>query len=677
MNLSVIHRIAGGYLFVFICLIVISIAGLNRITNINVGLQQVAHQAVPVSQLSAKVAAQLASVNLMMNQHYNSFDRKQLTVLEEAIEKVKSDYFESSQQLSTMLANIEGSGEELKRLKTVTDKTPKTLSDIKQLMTMHSDALRSLSMIDNIKVRIADVQKELQASFVEVRQQTLSAEEDKLITEAESRNNFGLGLSKQLLLVHEIEDYHNLKKEFSAWVNAYADFAMRLRALRLASTNRELALSIKNNVNNTISLINIVVDFNKGRGLLSSQLSYLSEKQLMVANLAANEKILQELRADIDIISVFTQGYSDKVASAAESDVEGGRTIILMISGIAIFAGVIMAWLVTNSIRRPLHRIVNVLKTIATGDLTQDVKINRKDEFGRLQRSAFSLNDGFKNMILAIQNQLSSILSSVKETRDISEHTTVTVGDQKQQTDMVVAAVHEMTATTHEIAKNAEGTFAKMVEVHEQAEIGQNEVTENTDQIMALQSEIEHTGSMINQLDENVHQIEEILQVISAIAGQTNLLALNASIEAARAGEQGRGFAVVADEVRTLAGRTRASTEEIRSKIDALLSGSQNAVNAVQASQQKTVHSVEKAKQIHQRISDIVEMVSHARDLNMQIATAAEQQSLTTVEINQNVTRISELTEDTAKGAERNKKQVEELHATAQELELLVDKFKL
>ncbi|WOD06322.1 methyl-accepting chemotaxis protein [Marinomonas sp. GJ51-6] len=168
----------------------------------------------------------------------------------------------------------------------------------------------------------------------------------------------------------------------------------------------------------------------------------------------------------------------------------------------------------------------------------------------------------------------------------------------------------------------------------------------------------EQTGQaieVIKNLDSSVTSIEDIIGAITDIADQTNLLALNAAIEAARAGEQGRGFAVVADEVRTLATKTQESTLEIQEKISSMVADSKRAVDVMNQSEEKVTLSLEQARISDGTIAQFEEKMNEVRELSYLIATAAEEQAQTTAELEGNLTRISNLTDETNQKAESAK----------------------
>lgn len=195
--------------------------------------------------------------------------------------------------------------------------------------------------------------------------------------------------------------------------------------------------------------------------------------------------------------------------------------------------------------------------------------------------------------------------------------------------------------------------------------------------VRSLADSIDGAVEEVRGLEIAASNIESILQVINEIAEQTNLLALNAAIEAARAGDSGRGFAVVADEVRTLAQRTQESTTEIKVKIDELQKGAQNVSDAMQHSQSGVNASVEHAEQASQSLEQIRVTVATISDMNLQIATAAEEQSLVSEEINQNTNRIKDACDQVASIASNTEQGMTEQASCVSRQDELLKQFKI
>jgi methyl-accepting chemotaxis protein len=251
------------------------------------------------------------------------------------------------------------------------------------------------------------------------------------------------------------------------------------------------------------------------------------------------------------------------------------------------------------------------------------------------------------------------------------------VEKQNTETDMVAAALNEMTASVQEVANHAHQAADSARQADEDASAGNKVVGETMESIRTLAGEVENAAEVIGQLEADSEAIGTVLDVIRGIAEQTNLLALNAAIEAARAGEQGRGFAVVADEVRTLASRTQQSTEEIQEMIERLQGGARNAVGVMSTSRERAQHSVEAAEQARQSLQGISQAITSINDMNTHIASAAEQQSASVSEINNNVENITHVCETTSRGTAALSDATDELAALNRQLDGLVKQFKV
>jgi methyl-accepting chemotaxis protein len=237
---------------------------------------------------------------------------------------------------------------------------------------------------------------------------------------------------------------------------------------------------------------------------------------------------------------------------------------------------------------------------------------------------------------------------SVSHVARVIEDTAGRAGQQRQMTDMVATAVHEMGLTVQEIARNASEAAHASQAARNEAGQARQVVGQSVAHIEKMSDEIGSAAHAVTELAGQVASIDQVLAVIRGISEQTNLLALNAAIEAARAGEMGRGFAVVADEVRTLASRTQASTDEIQQMIGRLKQGAETAVGSMRAGQAATEVGVEASQHTGQSLGAISDQIERISEMNGQVATATEEQTSVTEEINRNVQGIADLAQATA-----------------------------
>ncbi|KIZ49586.1 histidine kinase, partial [Pseudomonas oryzihabitans] len=267
-------------------------------------------------------------------------------------------------------------------------------------------------------------------------------------------------------------------------------------------------------------------------------------------------------------------GIADKLTAIQQefraADVAGARQLLLIWLAVAIALGLTCAWLITRSIVKPLQDTVTLAKQVANGDFTHQQQVTRKDELGALQTSMQGMTGNLRRLIGEVRDGVVQVASAAEQLSAVTEQTSAGVQSQKVETDQIATAMQEMTATTHEVARNAGNAAKSALEASRQAQQGEQSVSKAVDQIEVLAREMESTKAAMATLRGHADSIGGVLDVIKAVSEQTNLLALNAAIEAARAGEAGRGFAVVADEVRGLAQRTRSSTDEIAQLITGL-----------------------------------------------------------------------------------------------------------
>lgn len=255
--------------------------------------------------------------------------------------------------------------------------------------------------------------------------------------------------------------------------------------------------------------------------------------------------------------------------------------------------------------------------------------------------------------------------------------TTIAAGtrDQFSRTDQVATAMEEMSATAQEVARHAATAASSADGAEKAAQRGESTMQATIETIKAVRAEIAATAAVIQQLEADSGQIGQVLDVIRGVAEQTNLLALNAAIEAARAGDAGRGFAVVADEVRTLAQRTAASTAEINQIIAAVQRGALDAVSAIGSGERQSEQGLAQVIEAGEALKHISEAVESIRDMNHQIATAAEEQNSVVDDISRNVVQIREIGHDNQQNVERTAQASERLHGISADMGRLMSRM--
>lgn len=365
--------------------------------------------------------------------------------------------------------------------------------------------------------------------------------------------------------------------------------------------------------------------------------------------------------------------------AAVESDLTYSRS--QLITGIAITLAILltllMAWRLTVSLAYPITQAVQAARTIAEGDLTQTLDARGTDEAAQLLQAMHTMQGNLRETLTHLGHSSTQLASSAEEMSAVMYESAQGLQQQNTEIEMAATAVTEMSQAVEEVASNAASTSAESRKAAETALQGQAQLGATLGAIETLTDNVLDARERAQHLADQTLNISQVLDVIRSVAEQTNLLALNAAIEAARAGDAGRGFAVVADEVRALAHRTSESTREIESLIGSIQNGTARTVDALESSAEQARFTRTQAQSANLALATIAQSVSGIDDLNMVIASAAEEQAQVAREVDRNIVRIRDLSVQTATGSEQARVASQELSQLAAVLNTQVRRFRV
>lgn len=400
-------------------------------------------------------------------------------------------------------------------------------------------------------------------------------------------------------------------------------------------------------------------------------------QQFHASRVEVNEitaSLTSKLNDVVNVSNTAVQGAIDTVDDLVDTSMVTiiSTAVVGTLVSIGAFAVIFL------SVVYPIRNVAENLRQIGQGegDLNVALKESGASELKMLAEGFNAFVTKIKTTVEGVAQSVNDLSATTNRIHEVSSQSSDTIKQQSMETEQAAAAVNQMSSTAANVAHHASDASKAATSADQSVQKGKSEVSTTIQTIQKQIQQLEDAAAVVNQLARDSDSIGTVLNVINEIAEQTNLLALNAAIEAARAGEAGRGFAVVADEVRQLASRTQSATTEIQDVVVKLHTAASDAVLSMEHTQSAAKESVHQAQLSGESLASITSESQIISDMNLQIASAAEEQALVAEAINNNVVSISERANQVQGASEEMKSATNELAELTQRLEVLVSQFK-
>ncbi|KQB03614.1 chemotaxis protein [Vibrio metoecus] len=317
--------------------------------------------------------------------------------------------------------------------------------------------------------------------------------------------------------------------------------------------------------------------------------------------------------------------------------------------GILLVAA-LSSWLLAGIIVTPIRQLQQTVREVAKGNLLVKAQEVGKNEITLLARDVNATVTQLRQTVESLVRISTDVASASTELATVMTQASVNSDQEKQEVEQVASAVNQLQSTAQSVTDHAHSADGAAQQANQLASQSLRMFEESNRATAKMADQLTEAAQVVNQLKDQSERIGNVTEVIRSISEQTNLLALNAAIEAARAGESGRGFAVVADEVRMLAARTQTSTQEIQTIIEELQNQSSTANSSMHSSLSLLEQNQALAAKVSASLTEINQAITALGQINAQVATASEEQSQVTKDINRNLSNIYELVSQNVTG---------------------------
>ncbi|WP_026973126.1 methyl-accepting chemotaxis protein [Aliagarivorans marinus] len=388
------------------------------------------------------------------------------------------------------------------------------------------------------------------------------------------------------------------------------------------------------------------------------------------------EHLATELHKHSEQIQQQIENFTEQATLEIDGDARRLEHVSLISTLVGISLTILVCMKLMSSIKRGVSKVDDHLDDFAHGDFSTAIDRREHGEIGALLEQMRLTQEAVAKLLSEAKRTANLVDASAQSLSMACTKVSDNVVLQGDEINQVATATHEISVTASSIADSTTEAQQQAHHVSEQAQASLDATHQMSEQNQTLHTSLSHSQQALQQLNARNQEITQVLEVIKTISEQTNLLALNAAIESARAGEHGRGFSVVAEEVRALSMRTQESTTEIEVLIKNIEGDSQQALGHMSQSMSLSETALQQCQQSAELMEQIVQAIVTVNDMNVQVASAAEEQSCVVAELDNNVVRLNDSTQDNSEQLKTVSQSCAEMARLATQLRQSIQQFK-